>query len=117
MSSYPNRRSICPVSCALDIFGDKWSLLIIRDLLLGRTRYKEFAASPEAIPTNILAERLRRLLAAEIIEQEPARDGTQRLGYVLTGKGKALKPIVRAMKEWGLTWEPGTQAKRKKLAS
>jgi len=54
------RRSPCPVACSLDLIGDKWTLLVIRDLLFGRSRFKDFAASPEGIPTNILSERLGR---------------------------------------------------------
>ena len=104
------RRSPCPVACSLDIFGDRWTLLIVRDLFCGRARFKDFAASPEGIPTNILAERLERLLRHEIIEQMPAEDGTKRLAYRLTGKGKALAPMLKAMRDWGLAWEKSTQA-------
>src|SRR5581483_2434864 len=57
----PERRSNCPVACALDVVGDRWTLLLIRDLLLGKTRYGELAASSEHIPTNILADRLKKL--------------------------------------------------------
>src|SRR5436189_4626131 len=84
------RRSPCPVAFSLDIFGDRWTLLVIRDLFYGRTRFKEFAASPEGIPTNILTDRLERLLARGIIQQMPAEDGTKRMAYRLTKKGKAL---------------------------
>ena len=104
------RRSLCPVACSLDIFGDRWTLLIVRDLFCGRARFKDFAASPEGIPTNILAERLERLLAHGVIEQMPAEDGTKRLAYRLTGKGKALAPMLKAMRDWGLAWEKSTQA-------
>jgi DNA-binding HxlR family transcriptional regulator len=89
--------------------GDKWSLLIVRDMSLGRTRFKEFIASPERIPTNILSDRLERLCRAEVIEQVPAEDGTKRLAYQLTAKGKALRPVLMAMKTWGLRWQEGTQ--------
>jgi DNA-binding HxlR family transcriptional regulator len=105
------RRSPCPVAYSLDIFGDRWTLLVIRDLFFGRTRFKEFAASPEGIPTNILTERLERLLARGIIEQIPAEDGTKRLAYRLTKKGKALGPILKAMRDWGLTWDKSTRVK------
>lgn len=104
------RRSPCPVSCSLDIFGDRWTLLIVRDLTLGRTRFKDFSASPEGIPTNILSDRLERLLNHGVIEQVPADDGTKRLGYKLTAKGAALRPILKAMRDWGLKWQEGTQA-------
>lgn len=105
-----SRRSPCPVACALDIFGDRWTLLVIRDLMLGRSRFKDFASSPEGIPTNILSERLERLLAADIVRQIPASDGGKRMAYELTGKGEALRPIMKSMRDWGLTWEPGTKA-------
>ena len=103
------KRSPCPVAFSLDIFGDRWTLLIIRDLFFGRTRFKEFAASPEKIPTNILSDRLERLLARGIIEQVPAADGTKRMAYRLTKKGKALGPILRAMRDWGLAWDKSTR--------
>jgi len=103
------RRSPCPVACSLDIFGDRWTLLIVRDLLLGRTRFKDFTASPEGIPTNILADRLERLLAHGVVEQIPAEDGTKRLAYRLTEKGIALKSVLKAMRDWGLAWEKSTR--------
>jgi DNA-binding HxlR family transcriptional regulator len=103
------KRSPCPVAFSLDIFGDRWTLLVIRDLFFGRTRFKEFAASPEGIPTNILTDRLARLLARGIIEQIPAKDGTKRLAYGLTKKGKALGPVLRAMRDWGLAWDKSTR--------
>ena len=88
---------------------DRWTLLVSRDLFYGRTRFKEFAASPEGIPTNILTDRLERLLARGIIEQIPAEDGTKRLAYRLTKKGKALGPVLKAMRDWGLTWDKSTR--------
>ena len=107
----PSRRSPCPVACALDVFGDRWTLLIVRDLVVGRNRFKDFSSSPEGIPTNILSERLERLLAHQIVQQIPSADGTKHLAYALTEKGEALRPLLKAMRNWGLTWEPGTQAK------
>jgi DNA-binding HxlR family transcriptional regulator len=103
------KRSPCPVAYSLDIFGDRWTLLVIRDLFFGRTRFKEFVASPEGIPTNILTERLERLLARGIIERIPAQDGTRRLAYRLTKKGKALGPILKTMRDWGLAWDKSTR--------
>jgi DNA-binding HxlR family transcriptional regulator len=105
-----SRRSPCPVSCSLDIFGDRWTLLVIRDLILGRSRFKDFLASPEGIPTNILTERLKRLLEHRVVIQVSATEGSKHLAYQLTEKGHALLPIVKAMKDWGLTWEKGTRA-------
>jgi DNA-binding HxlR family transcriptional regulator len=103
------KRSPCPVAFSLDIFGDRWTLLVIRDLFFGRTRFKEFAASPEGIPTNILTDRLERLLARGIIQQIPAEDGTKRMAYRLTKRGKALGPILKAMQDWGLAWGKSTR--------
>ncbi|HTR41910.1 MAG TPA: helix-turn-helix domain-containing protein [Pseudomonadales bacterium] len=103
------RRSICPVACSLDIFGDRWTLLIVRDLLFGRARFKDFTASPEGIPTNILADRLERLLANGVIEQMPAEDGAKRQAYRLTEKGRSLGPILKAIRHWGLTWDKSTR--------
>lgn len=103
------RRSPCPVACALDVLGDRWTLLVIRDLFLGRSRFKDFEGSPEGIPTNILSERLERLLAAGIVEQVPVEEGAKRFAYRLTAKGKALGPLLVAMRDWGLKWEKGTR--------
>jgi DNA-binding HxlR family transcriptional regulator len=103
-------RSPCPVACALDLFGDKWTLLIIRDLILGRSRFKDFVESPEGIPTNILSDRLERLRDGGLVEHIPAADGSKRLAYQLTDKGLALRPVLRSIRDWGLKWEPGTSA-------
>ena len=92
------------------MFGDKWTLLVVRDLLFGTRRFKELAAGPEKIPTNLLSERLSRLMAHGIIEQVPPADGTKHLAYRLTPKGKAMRPLLRAMRDWALRWVPGTQA-------
>jgi len=106
----PERRSPCPVAAALDLFGDRWTLLVVRDLTLGRGRFKEFVASPEGIPTNILSDRLTRLVAGGVVEQVPAETGGKRLAYRLTRKGRALTPVLKAIRDWGLRWEPGTRA-------
>ena len=106
------RRSSCPVACILDIFGDRWTLLIIRDLVNGRSRFKEMAASPEGIATNLLSERLARLIRHGIIEQIPSEDGTKHRAYQLTKKGDSLRPLLRMMRDWGLKWETGTEVAR-----
>ena len=103
-------RSPCPLACMLDVCGDRWTLLIIRDLFFGRSRFKDFTASPEGIPTNILADRLNRLLRHGLAVQVPAEDGSLRMGYQLTEKGRALGPVLEAMRDWGLKWEPSTKA-------
>ncbi len=103
------RRSPCPLACSLDTFGDRWTLLIVRDLVLGKSRFKEFVASPEGIPTNILSERLDRLLRHKIVTQVHGPDGSKHLAYRLTEKGEALGAVLSAIKDWGLTWEKGTR--------
>jgi len=89
--------------------GDRWTLLVIRDLVLGRSRFKDFTASPEGIPTNILSDRLERLQSTGIITQVTPPDGSKHRAYQLTSKGEALRPILAAMRDWGLTWEKGTK--------
>ena len=91
------RRSRCPVSCTLDVIGDRWSLLVVRDLMRGKRRFAEFAASPEGIPTNILAERLKRLRAKGIVRTERYSDRPPRVEYVLTAKGEDLRPMMRVV--------------------
>ena len=104
----PGGRSHCPVTCTLDLLGDKWTLLVVRDLLLGKTMYTEFQQSPENIPTNILAERLKRLQAAGVIEREKYQDRPVRYRYLLTDKGKDLYPVLSAMIDWGNRYIEGT---------
>lgn len=102
-----DRRSRCPVSCTLDVLGDKWSLLVVRDLLRGKKRYAEFLESSEGIPTNILAERLKRLVAKGVIRSHRYSQHPPRVEYELTAKGEDLRPIVRSMAEWGVRYEGG----------
>ena len=101
-------RSDCPVACSLDLLGDKWTLLVVRDLLLGKTTYSEFQKSPEGVPTNILAERLKRLQAAGIVEKSQYQTRPVRYAYHLTEKGRDLQPVLLAMIDWGNKHVPGT---------
>jgi DNA-binding HxlR family transcriptional regulator len=94
-------RSSCPVSSGLDILGDKWSLLIVRDLLICRTRtYSEFSLSPEKISTNILADRLIRLTSLGIIERVNAEQSARNNAYRLTKSGKELQKVLEALGNW-----------------
>lgn len=95
------KRSECPVSNALDVFGDRWTLVVVRDLALGKTRYGELAAAPEKIPTNILADRLKQLEMFEVIERVAYQERPKRYEYRLTEKGRDLAPVLQAMAEWG----------------
>lgn len=105
----PERRSPCPVACGLDLFGDRWTLLVVRDLMMGAERFKQFSAAPEGIPTNILADRLERLVEHGAAKQVAAADGSKHPAYRLTAKGRDLIPILGAMRDWGLKWEKGTK--------
>ncbi len=102
-----NYRSACPIANVLDIVGDKWTLLVVRDLMMGKHRYGEFQTSPEAIPTNILAERLKRLEAAGLVKKDFYQDNPPRAEYFLTSKGADLGPILQAMGQWGAQYIPG----------
>ncbi len=104
--SGPARRSGCPLNASVEMLGDRWSLLIIRDMMLrGFRSYKEFMKCYEGIATNILADRLRRLIDYGIIEAEPdPRDG-RKVNYVLTGKGMDLAPVLTEMVLWAAAHE------------
>lgn len=98
------------MACLLDVVGDRWTLLVVRDLMLGRSRFGEFLESPEGIPTNLLSDRLARLVEHGMVDQVPVGEGARRMAYRLTEKGEALRPLLRAMRDWGLAWEAGTEA-------
>jgi DNA-binding HxlR family transcriptional regulator len=106
-------RSPCPVACTLDLIGDKWTLLVVRDMLLGRTQFKEFIASPEKIATNILSDRLAKLVEHGLAERQLSDEAAGRAIYKLTPKGLSLKPVIRAMANWGLEQIDGTEARLK----
>jgi len=102
----PPRRSSCPINVSLEIFGDRWSLLIIRDLMLRSYRtYKEFLSSDEGIATNILADRLQRLEAAGIISTSRDADDGRKVVYRLTEKGIDLAPILVELVLWSAQHE------------
>jgi DNA-binding HxlR family transcriptional regulator len=94
------RRSACPVACFLDILGDKWTLLVIRDIFRGHTRYNDFLKSDENITTNILADRLKRLEQEKIIDKTPYQTNPVRYEYHLTEMGRDLKPVFKALMAW-----------------
>ena len=100
------KRSPCPISCTLDLLGDKWTLIVIRDLMMGKSRYSELADSPEGIPTNLLAERLKRLTEAGIVSRQPYQEKPARYAYQLTRKGLDLEPVLMALVEWSKRYLP-----------
>lgn len=95
-------RSGCPVSISLDVFGDRWSLLIVRDLMVrGYRTFKEFRESGEGIATNILTDRLRKLESAGMIIAEAQEQDKRRVNYYLTEKGIDLAPVLLELLVWG----------------
>ncbi|MCK5922683.1 MAG: helix-turn-helix transcriptional regulator [Methylococcales bacterium] len=116
-SSCKFKRSPCPVACTLDIIGDKWTLLVVRDLFAGKKTYSEFQNSPENIPTNILAGRLKRLVEYGVIVKEPYQMHPIRYEYTLTSKGRDLGLVLKAMVHWGEKHVPGSKALRKGQAT
>ena len=112
-----NRRSPCPVACVLDLLGDRWTLLVVRDLACGKSLFKEFAASPEKIATNILTERLNRLVKHGLAEKFTPAAAASRDAYCLTAKGRSLLPVLSSIADWGLANIRGTQARMKLVVS
>src|SRR5229473_6033908 len=108
----PKRRSGCPLNASVEILGDRWSLLIIRDMMLrGFRTYKEFLGSYERIATNILADRLQKLIAHGIITNGPDPSDGRKLIYSLTPKGIDLAPVLKEMVLWAAAHEDtGNQA-------
>jgi len=97
-------RSVCPISSALDVLGDKWSLLIIRDLLIhGPRTYSELLASPERISTNILASRLNLLTGLKLIERTNPQAAARNNAFQLTQSGTALRPVLEDLAQWAQT--------------
>lgn len=102
MGQTTKSRSICPISCALELLGDRWTLLVVRDLIFsGKRRYREFLESPEKIATNILADRLKRLEASGIIRKTQDPDSRRSHLYTLTDKGLDLIPLLIELAQWG----------------
>ena len=97
-------RSVCPVCTALDVLGDKWTMLIIRDLIVhGPRTYSELLESPEHISTNILAHRLNLLVSLKLIERENPQQAARNNAYKLTESGAALRPVLEGLGRWAQT--------------
>src|SRR5262245_23211378 len=102
-------RSRCPIANVLDLLGDRWTLLVVRDLLLfERHRFSEFAAAGETIPTNVLADRLERLRGARLVTRRRYQKHPPRYEYHLTRRGRDLGPVLREMGRWANRHLPGT---------
>jgi DNA-binding HxlR family transcriptional regulator len=113
MSQLP--RSYCPIACSLDLVGDRWTLLVIRDMMFfGKQRFEEFLESPEGISTNILANRLKSLEAMGLVEKQPYGSHSRRMNYQLTELGISLRPVLKTMAVWGLRNIPDTKMPERK---
>jgi len=111
------KRSSCPVACTLDLIGDRWTLLVIRDMMFfNKQRFEEFLESPEGISTNILANRLKLLEELDLVEKQPYSNHARRMNYQLTEKGKSLRPVLKVIGLWGLKHIADTQILKGDLA-
>ena len=111
-----HRRSNCPISFALDLFGDKWSLLILRDLIFkDKAYYQDFADSEEGISTNILAERLERLKREGLIQSKPDESNARKIVYSPTDKALDLIPLILEIIDWSAKHDPRTGAPKEFL--
>lgn len=93
--------NICPLAHSLTILGDRWSLLVLRDVIEGKHRYGEFSESREGIPSNILASRLRKLVGEGLLKKVAYQERPTRYEYRLTKKGAELLPVLQAFARWG----------------
>lgn len=107
----PERRSDCPISCALDFIGDKWTLVVLRDLIFVRKRhFQDFLASQEKIASNILASRLKLLEGAGLVTREDDPDHARRVIYAPTDKALDLLPVLLELLLWGTKYDSRTNA-------
>ncbi|WP_460234733.1 winged helix-turn-helix transcriptional regulator [Aurantivibrio plasticivorans] len=113
-----NQRTSCPIACGLDVIGDHWSLLIVRDMLyLGRHEFSEFVSGEEGISTNILSDRLQKLKAQGIIDEVTHPHSKRRKLYFLTPKGRDLIHVLMAIGEWSLIHMPENAKMADKIES
>jgi DNA-binding HxlR family transcriptional regulator len=110
-------RSQCPVARTLDLIGDRWSLLIVRDMLLGSSKFQQFLASPENIPTNVLSNRLKLLESTGLIKASLYQRHPPRFAYTLTDKGKKLASVIRAIADWGESSIPNSKGARRTFST
>ena len=109
-------RSKCAISCALEIIGDKWTLLIIRDaIFMNSESFGEFCSSPEKIASNILSDRLEKLVSFGLMEKTKNPDNKLKYDYGLTDKGKKLEPILFALGKWGYEHIRGTSDMKEQI--
>ena len=99
-------RSGCPIASTLDIVGDRWTLVILRDMLTGKSKFGDFLSSPERITTNVLTDRLALLEQSGLAKKKAYQNRPLRYEYHLTEKGEALLPVLQAMSRWANRFVP-----------
>jgi DNA-binding HxlR family transcriptional regulator len=105
----PARRSDCAVACTLDLIGDRWTLLIVRDLVHGKRYFEDFLRSPEGIATNVLSARLGAMCAQGLLEKTRDPADRRRYTYGLSGDGRRLVELLGNVAAWGLKYLPSTK--------
>jgi DNA-binding HxlR family transcriptional regulator len=100
----------CPVARTLNVVGDRWTILVLRDLSWGRRRFADLLKSLDGISTNLLADRLKRLEDSGMVERVFYSDHPPRAAYKLSEKGRAFVPVLKAIREYGERWEPQSDA-------
>ena len=101
-------RSGCPIAYTLDIVGDRWTLVILRDMFTGKSKFGDFLSSPERITTNVLTDRLALLEQSGLAKKKAYQNRPLRYEYHLTEKGEALLPVLQEMCKWANKFKPGT---------
>lgn len=112
-------RSGCPIATTLDLIGDRWTLVILRDLFGGKKRFSEFLTSPENIATNVLTNRLALMEEAGLVTKRAYQQRPRRFEYTLTPMGEGLLPVLQEMCRWANrhlpeTWKPPDSFMRRK---
>ncbi len=102
-----DHKSHCPINFSLEVVGDPWTLLVVRDIVFyGKHTFSEFMASAERITTSVLADRLALLVEKGILHKSPSTEDKRREVYVLTAKGLALIPVLVELANWGVAYDP-----------
>lgn len=101
-------RSPCPITRALELIGDRWTMVVLRDMIIGKKRFSEFLQSPEGISTNVLTDRLNLMEQAGLITAQPYSEHAGRFEYELTPKGRDLHPVLQELAKWGNRHLPDT---------
>ena len=111
MTSRSYERLVCPIAQSLSVLGEQWTLLILRDVLFGYSRFEEFQSSL-GISRNLLSRRLGEMVESGLLERRPLHEGARRHEYVATDKARGLLPVLLALGQWKERWEPSDAGPR-----